>query len=178
MRASLLVNRVLALAVGLIVCGAARAQDEAQVFNAFSVAVANGSIVRMAEKQVMVVGTVKGPMFIETDEGPMPAGTMACAASLRIDRENRRQTGSGACTFTAEDGAAAWGEWECAGYALLGCRGKFTLNGGSGRFQGVSGEGAVTWRPNAHELQAQLDGTTLQNTSGVVIWRDFKLTKK
>lgn len=32
-------------------------------------------------------------------------------------------------------------------------------------------------RPNAHDLQKQLDGTTLQNTTGVLIWRDFRLAK-
>ena len=168
-----------ALALGVILGGSpALAQDEAQVFNSFAVATANGTIVRAAAKQVMVVGTVRGPLFIETNEGPVPAGNVVCSASLRIDQGNRHQTGSGACTFTADDGAAAWGEWECAGYALVGCRGKLTLNGGAGRFQGVSGEGAMTWRPNAHELETQLDGTTLQNTSGVVIWRGFKLVKK
>lgn len=167
------------LALGVILgSGPALAQDEAQVFNAFAVATASGTIVRAAEKQVMVVGTVRGPMFIETDEGPVPAGNMVCSASLRIDQKSRHQTGGGACTFTADDGAAAWGEWECAGYALVGCRGKLTLNGGAGRFQGVSGEGAMIWRPNAHELETQLDGTTLQNTSGVVIWRNFRLAKK
>lgn len=167
------------LAIVIILGGSpALAQDDAQVFNAFAVVTANGTIVRAAEKQVMVVGTVRGPMFIETDEGPVPGGNMVCSASLRIDQKNHHQTGSGACTFTADDGAAAWGEWECAGYALVGCRGKLTLNGGAGRFQGVSGGGAMTWRPNAHELEPQLDGTTLQNTAGIVIWRGFKIVKK
>jgi hypothetical protein len=36
----------------------------------------------------------------------------------------------------------------------------------------------MTWRPNAHELETQLDGMTLQNTSGVAIWRGFRLVKK
>jgi hypothetical protein len=168
---------VLSAAV-LLPFGVVQAQEEEpQVFNAFAVAVASGTIVKAGEKQVMVVGTLKGPMFVETDEGPVDAGSVVCGASVRIDHGTKRQTGTGVCTFEAQDGATAWGDWECGGYELIGCRGKLTLTGGSGRFEGVTGEGAMVWRPSAHELRKQLDGTTLQNTTGLLIWRDFKLAK-
>ncbi|SKA38596.1 hypothetical protein SAMN02745126_06060 [Enhydrobacter aerosaccus] len=179
MTISMITRRVLATVMGIVLGSSmALAQDEPQVFNAFAIATASGTVVRASAKQVMLAGTVKGPMFIETDEGPVPAGTVACAASLRVDQESRRQTANGACTFTAEDGAQAWGDWECTGFALVGCRGALTLNGGSGRLQGVSGGGSMIWRPNTHDLETQGDGTVLQNTSGIVIWREFKLTKK
>lgn len=157
---------------------AAQAQNEAQVFNAFAVVAAQGTIVRSADKRAFLAGTLKGPMFIETDEGPVEAGSVTCSTSMRFDRESRHQIGSGACTFTAPDGAIAWGEWECTGYELVGCHGKLVLNGGAGRLQGVSGEGAMVWRPSAHELTKQLDGSATLNTTGIVIWRDFKITKK
>jgi hypothetical protein len=35
----------------------------------------------------------------------------------------------------------------------------------------------MVWRPTAHEFAKQLDGTTLQNTSGIVVWHDFKIAK-
>lgn len=166
----------LALCASLL-AAPALAHDEPQVFNAFAIAVASGTIVKSGEKQLMVIGTLKGPMFVETDEGPVDAGSVVCGASVRIDQSSARQTGSGACTFVAQDGATAWGDWECAGYELVGCRGKLTLTGGTGRLAGVTGEGSMVWRPSAHDLKKQLDGTTLQNTTGVVIWRDFKLAK-
>ena len=84
------------------------------------------------------------------------------AASVRIDQATARQTGNGACTFTAQDGATAWGEWECAGYELVGCRGMFKLNGGTARLAGATGEGTMIWRPAAHELKKQLDDAITQ----------------
>jgi hypothetical protein len=173
------IRHLVALSAALLLpLGAAQAQeDEPQLFNAFAVAVANGTIIKSGEKQVMVIGTVKGPMFVETDEGPVEGGSVVCGASVRIDHGTKRQSGNGACTFEAQDGATAWGEWECAGYELIGCRGKLTLTGGSGRFEGVTGEGAMIWRPSAHELKKQFDGTVAQNTTGLLIWRDFKLAK-
>ena len=154
------------------------AQDEDQTFNAFAVVVANGTIVRAAEKQLLVVGTMAGPFFIETGEGPIDSGRVSCAASVRVDQASRRQTGSGACTFTAHDGATAWGEFDCAGFELIGCRGTFKLAGGNARLAGASGEGEILWRPSAHELKKQLDGTVLDNATGILLWRDFKIKTK
>ncbi len=163
-----------------IVAGASPslAQDEAQTFNAFSVVNASGSIVRAAEKQVMVVATLSGPFFIESVEGPIHAGRVTCAASSRIDQTSRKVAANGACTFTATDGAAAWGDWTCEGYELLGCRGTFKLTGGTGRLDGATGESTVLWRPSAHELKKQLDGSVLDNATGILVWRDFRLKGK
>ncbi len=157
---------------------AVQAQDEPQVFNAFAIAVANGTIVRAAEKELLVVGTIAGPLFVETDEGPVDSGKVVCAASVRVHQETYKTSGSGACTFTAQDGATSWGDWTCDGYQLVGCRGTLKLNGGTGRLMGVAGEGIMIWRPSAHDLKKQLDGTTVQNTTGIVLWRDFKIARR
>lgn len=164
-----------ALLVALVAAAPAAAQDEPQTFNAFAVVLANGSIVRAAEKQVVLVGTLAGPFFVETDEGPIHSGRVACAASVKVDQASHRLTGSGACTVTATDGATAWGEWDCQGYELLGCRGAFKLTGGTARLDGATGEGTMIWRPSAAEFKKQLDGTVLENATGLLSWRDFKL---
>jgi hypothetical protein len=171
-------NRLLLGALCAAAAGPAFAQDNVQTFNAFAVVTANGTIVRAGEKQLYVSATMTGPMFIETDEGPQQAGSVGCALSSKIDQASRKTSASGACTFTAGDGATAWGEWDCAGYELVGCRGSFKLTGGTGRFAGASGESTLLWRPTAHELQKQLDGSMLDNATGIVLWRDFKLKGK
>ena len=154
------------------------AQDEPQQFNAFAVIQANGTIVKTAEKESMIVATLSGAFFVETDEGPVPSGSIACPGMVRVDLDTSHQTGSGACSFTALDGATSWGEWQCEGYNLVGCRGPFKLNGGTGRLAGITGEATMIWRPSSHEMHKQLDGSVLANATGILIWRDFKLTKK
>lgn len=154
------------------------AQGEVQTFNAFATVVANGTIVRAAEKQAMVVGTLAGPFFVETDEGPQQAGRVTCAVSARADQASLRLTATGACSFMAHDGATAWGEWECAGYQLVGCRGAFKLAGGTDRLAGATGDSTLIWRPTAHEFKTQLDGTSMDDATGILLWRDFKLTAK
>ena len=153
------------------------AQDEPQVFDAFAAVEANGTIVRAAEKRLMIVGTLAGRFYIETGEGPVDSGRVSCAASARLDRASARTTAHGACTVTTHDGATAWGEWQCDGYELVGCQGTFTLLGGTARFEGAAGESRIIWRPTAHEFSRQLDGSTLDKAAGLLLWRDFKLAK-
>jgi hypothetical protein len=154
------------------------AQDGPQTFNAFSVASAHGTVVPSGEQQSLLVAVVKGPLFIETDEGPVEAGSVSCAASLRLNGQTRQQSGSGACSFIGTDGATAWGEWQCEGYDLVGCRGKLALTGGSGRFKGISGGGGLVWRPSSRDLAAKIDGTSEVTVNGILLLRDFTLALK
>ena len=156
----------------------ALAQDEPQQFNAFAVVQANGTIVKTGEKESMIVASLSGAFFIETDEGPVPSGSIACPGMVKVDLETSHQTGSGACSFTATDGATSWGEWQCEGYNLVGCRGLFKLTGGTGRLSGLTGEATMIWRPSSREMHKQPDGSVLANANGILIWRDFKLVKK
>ena len=128
----------------------------------------------------MAVGTLAGPFFVETAEGPVDSGRVACAASVQCSTtvDFFQQAGSGACTFTSSDGATAWGDWQCAGYELVGCRGMLKLTGGTGRLAGASGQGMMIWRPSAREMKAQMDGTMMKNINGIIVWRDFRIEGK
>ena len=170
-------KHLLSLLTVLAAPSLALAQDEPQVFSAFAVVRAEGTLVRAAEKQVSLTGALNGPLFIETDEGPVEAGAMVCSMAVRFDQAERSQNGKGACTFTAADGATAWADWECAGYDFVGCRGKMTINGGSGRFAGIQGEGTMVWRPRLHQADLKPDGSSTLASSGLLIWRDFKLAR-
>lgn len=170
---------VLALAVSVsAVAVGANAQDGQTSFNAFAVVKADGSTLKSAEKQATIVATLSGVFFIETDEGPVPAGRITCSGTVKVDLDSTHQTGSGACTSTADDGATTFGEWECAGFNMIGCRGTYKLTGGTARLAGVTGQATLIWRPTSMVLDKQADGTVLQNATGILIWRDFKIEKK
>jgi hypothetical protein len=176
-----LVHRIalLALAVSFsTVALRANAQDGPATFNAFAVVKADGSTLKSAEKQATIVLALGGVFFIETDEGPVGAGRVACSGMVKVDLESTHQTGSGVCTSTADDGATTFGEWECAGFNMIGCRGTYKLTGGTARLAGVTGQATMIWRPTSLALDKQADGTVLQNATGILIWRDFKIEKK
>jgi hypothetical protein len=166
------------LALLSIFASQAHAQDEPQSFNAFAVVKVDGSILKSAEKQATIVAALAGTFFVETEEGPVAGGQIACSGTIRVDLGSSQQSGAGVCTSTADDGARTFGEWKCAGFNMVGCRGSYDVTGGTDRLAGITGHATVIWRPNAHELQKQIDGTVLQNTTGILIWRDFKIEKK
>ena len=60
----------------------------------------------------------------------------------------------------------------------MGCRGRLKLTAGTGRLQGVAGEGAMIWRPSARDLSRQGNGSAEVAASGILIWREFTLNKK
>lgn len=162
----------------LAASGSALAQEEAISFNGFAVVQGSGAAARTGEKSAMMVARFEGPFFVESDDGPIQAGRVACLGSAKADLDSTRLTASGSCTFNAADGATAWGEWECSGLNLVGCRGTFKLAGGTGRFAGVSGESKLIWRPTASEFKRLLQGAATTQTSGVISWRDFKVKEK
>lgn len=165
--------------VAILPSGGALAQDETVAVNAFAVVQGSGSAAKLGEKGAMMIGNFDGPFFVETDDGPIQAGRVVCLASVKVDLESTLQIASGACTFNAADGATAWGEFDCAGLNLIGCRGAFKLAGGTGRLAGATGEATLIWRLDRYsDLKNQLVGAAVAKTTGILSWRDFKLKEK
>jgi hypothetical protein len=180
MNLQFLSRRMFALAIAALLSTMAatvQAQDEPRAFNAFAVVKADGSILKSAEKEATIVAAFSGALFVETDEGPVQGGHVVCSGMVKVDLATTHQSGSGACTSTADDGATSFGAWECQGFNTIGCRGIYKLTGGTGRLAGYTGQATLIWRPSTSELQKQLDGTVLQNATGILIWRDFTITK-
>ena len=165
-------------AILLMLVSVAFAQDEPQSFNAFAVVQGKGSVARSGEMRGTMAATFEGAFFVDVGEGPVHAGRVLCPASAHIELDTTKQSASGACTFNALDGAVAWGEWECTGFNMVGCHGTFKLTGGTGRFAGATGEASLIWRPTSAELKKQLEGAVLNDLSGILIWRDFKVKAK
>ncbi len=97
------------------------------------------TVVRAGEKRLFVAGTLDGPLFVETDEGPQQAGRRRLRRVFEDRPDQPHDQRHGCLHLHGDDGATAWGEWDCAGYELVGCRGTFKLTGGTGRFEGASG---------------------------------------
>ena len=59
-------------------------------------------------------------------------------------------------------------ELTCEGVAGI-CNGLFSITGGTGRFEGVSGSGPMTVRSPIHALAADLsDGTIIHAAAGIL----------
>lgn len=174
-RAHVLVARI-ALTVAMMVGFSAVHAGETFTFNAFSVWQASAKTFQTGATTGTVVGVLRGPLYVETDEGPTRTGSITCPITLQVDLELASQKGQGRCTITTADDALAFASFECSGYHLVGCSGDFKIEGGTGRLEGVSGGGTMNVRGDRWALASDSDREVTQAATGIAFWRGFRLT--
>ncbi len=77
--------------------------------------------------------------------------------------------------ITGEKGAQVFAEWICSGYHLIGCKGEFTLVGGTGRFSGVTGGGPVVVRTTIREVAVQAnENSAVEAAIGIAFWKGLR----
>jgi hypothetical protein len=170
-----LIPFVLALATAVIAPRAALA-GETMTFNAFSVWKASAQAFQTHAEAGTVIGVLRGPLYVETKEGPTRTGSIACPITIELSLENARQEARGRCTITTGDNALAFGYFECSGFHLVGCSGEFKLEGGTGRLRGVMGGGPMTLRGDEWAMKSGNTGEYDQVATGIAFWRDFSIT--
>ena len=166
----------LLLAISTTTLPIASSAAETATFNAFSVWQGSARIVQTGATRGTVVGIVRGPIYVETDEGPTRTGSIVCPVTLEVDLDSSRQEGHGRCTITANDGALAFGSFQCSGFHMIGCRGDFKLESGTDRLQGVTGGGPVIFKSDRWKLAANSDTEVSQAATGIVYWSGFSMT--
>ncbi len=153
----------------------APATSEEQTVDAFSVWEAHGQMYKTGNNRGTFVGSLEGLMFVQTPEGPINAGTIVCPAMLEVNLEDGSQTGEGRCVITGDKGVQVFASWTCAGYHLLGCKGEFTLNGGTGKFAKVTGGGPFMVRTmNLEVLFSADESSTEEAAGGIAYWKGLR----
>jgi hypothetical protein len=152
----------------------ATAQERVTV-DAFAILSARGALIEAPSGVERFAGEMHGPYFIDAGSGPIPAGRISCVGALMADASDGRQIGEGFCRIEAEDGAVAFGAFECAGYRLVGCAGPFTLDGGEGRLAGVTGGGPMVLRRTGTVLAVGEDGRLVEGAVGIASWKGLQI---
>jgi hypothetical protein len=163
--------RLLSIAVAVVCAmhGPAGAAEEATV-KAFVAWQGAGQTLQTGVNEATFIGAISGTVYVETEKGPIDSGQIVCPAMLLIGLESGAQTGSGRCTVTAPDGARIFAAFTCAGFNLIGCDGDFTLTGGTGRFEGITGGGRAVLRSGSRtRIDAGGSGVT-ETGNGILFW--------
>lgn len=151
-----------------------------QTVDAFATWQGDGKVIETGENHGTFVGAIAGPLFVQSDKGPLPVGQLTCPALVEINLLDGKQNGAGKCTIKADDGAMIFADWSCKGVHLVGCDGEMTLTGGTGRFAGVTGSGAITVRSTFRGLAStsSSDGTVQEFGGGVIVFPGFTYNLK
>ena len=114
------------------------------------------------------LGAIEGIMYVETAEGVMNEAFVRCPIVQDIDSADRSTSASGNCVIAVSPEDTVFAELTCEGVAGF-CNGQFSITGGTGRFEGVSGSGRMTVRSPIHALAANLaDGTVIHAAAGIL----------
>ncbi len=127
-----------------------------------------GQIFPINSNELQFLGSLEGIMYVETAEGAMNEGFVRCPIVQTIDAVNQTTSATGNCVIAVATEDTVFAEISCEGIAGL-CRGEFTITGGTGRFDGVSGSGRMTVRSPVHALAKDLsDGTVIHAAAGIL----------
>jgi hypothetical protein len=98
---------------------------------------------------------------------------MICPVSLTMQPDGT-QNGQGGCMIIAPDGDQVFAKWTCKGEYLKGCAGQFTLNGGTGKFKGITGSSLFALRGTLQETMPGGPGVVTQTAIGLAVWPEMK----
>jgi hypothetical protein len=161
-----------AIAISLLGCGSARAEEG--TIRAFATWQADGNLVQTGPAETTMIGTISGEIYVDTDQGPVDAGEMACPVVVHQDLKNLTQKGEGKCTFKGPKGNMWFMSISCSGVPLVGCSGESTLTGGTGPFDKVAGGGRFVIRSNMLELARQESSPAMAGkVKGIIFWSEL-----
>ena len=124
----------------------------------------------VGKDQAYLVGVYTGTFYVEDGKGALHAASIVCPATAEGDLKTLTKTGQGRCILTNDDGDRILARFTCKG-DLEGCRGPFKIEEGTGKFDGITGEGEMISRIQVRQLTTVVGfATAEQEGEGVAIW--------
>ena len=133
-----------ALSVVVIAVGALSARAEERTIQAVATWEARARVYVTGPEQAFLLGAFSGRLTVEKEPSALNGAELVCPTAFEADRATQR--GEGRCIITAPSGDRLFARWTCAGEPDKGCSGRFVLTGGTGAYQGVTGEGDFALR--------------------------------
>lgn len=117
----------------------------------------SGVLMMTSEKTAKFMGVFQGVLVVETDAAEeLKALPFVCPSTQKIDMKNKTVITEGDCLIGTQSEDVIYASFICKG-PLDGCKGKFSLKGGTGKFQGISGGSFM-------EAQAVVQSLTLEGS--------------
>jgi hypothetical protein len=139
-----------------------------------------GMMMMTSMKTAKFMGSFEGILHVK-NEGHEAINKlpMMCPSVQHIDLEKKTMTVEGDCLIGAK-GEVIFASFECSG-PLNGCKGKFSLKGGTGKFEGISGGSSLEAEAVAQGVLEDKSGLfAMKEAVGVLIMPDmtYKIPEK
>jgi hypothetical protein len=156
--------------------GGAAVAAEATTVRAVSPWQGSGQVFDVGADKRLILGRFTGIMYLDGQKGALDTALMLCPAIVRIDLGASAAEASGHCLITdGEAENAVYADWACKGAPGAPCEGALTITGGSGRFEGITGGGAMTFRAAMMQTATDLaGGTVIRDAAGLAVWPEIR----
>jgi hypothetical protein len=135
-----------------------------------------GVVYRIGPDKVLIQGTTQGILYVQNAKGSMDAMLMRCPTRNMVDMKTGNTDASGYCLISdgGEDNLI-FAEMNCKGQSPQSCKGDFQINGGNGKFKGITGSGALRIRAALSEVVAnEQTGNVIKETKGLAVISKLK----
>lgn len=167
-------NAITTVVAALIVAGSAGGlQAEEQTAHATAAWKGRARTYLTGPQQVFLLGVFGGRLAVGDGRRSLDGAELVCPAAFDADYATNRQTGEGRCIATTATGERLFARWTCAGEPDHGCAGRFVLTGGTGAFQGVTGESEFTLQLLASRLDRLEQREAEYDLAGLAEWPAF-----
>jgi hypothetical protein len=140
----------------------------------FSTWEAHGNFYAVEPQKLLFQGSFEGMMFTEDGGGLMDGADIVCAVTQEFDLTNNATQAVGKCSIDVSDDDTIYARFDCEGQPGM-CDGQFTLVGGTGIFENISGGGNYRSRTQLAELAAKLGSNAVVGSAeGIAVWSSVK----
>ena len=137
---------------------------------------ARGEILETGAREMTFVGSLSGVLFVKATDGSTDSGKIMCPGTVVVDTQDFSMSGSAKCVILTPDDERIYAEFTCSGVYGSGCNGVFTLKGGTGDKENISGGGPIQLMSEFADLTVVPGSIVEHGTVGLAVWP--KLTYK
>jgi len=121
-------------------------------------------------QQAFLLGAFIGRLAIDPNSSILHDARLMCPGTFDLDYATSSIRGEGRCIITTSTGDVIFARWSCVGQPEKGCSGRFVITGGTGAYQGVTGDGDLTLRLTFSELTGLRQIESDYDVKGLVTW--------
>ncbi len=159
------------MAIAITMSGPAVAEEG--TVEAFSSWEARGQTYPTGPTEKTFVGVLSGVLYVTDETGSMDTGLITCPVTVAINTEDGSQVADGKCVIVTSDSERVYAEFKCSGDYLEGCNGDFTLKGGTGDKENISGGGPIQIK-TAFAKIAAVPGSVVEEVAvGLAVWPEL-----
>jgi hypothetical protein len=125
-------------------------------------------------QQAFVLGAFTGRLAVNPESSVLHGAQLVCPGAFDADYAANTTRGEGHCIITTGSGDRIFASWSCAGQPDKGCSGRFVLTGGTGAYQGVTGDGDLALRMTLSEMTRLEQLESDYDVKGLATWPELR----